>query len=223
MAKEKQCLITTSLVSAVQWYLDAPDMIIKPEKGGDGKTTWKTRAYEDLERQLSRTFGEMPDPVKWGLEFEKKVYSIVAQGVQAGSDRFQKICAEMTGFKFGQKQGINETIAGEPCYLYVKFDGVDYENKRIRDLKTVSAYTPGKYIKGFQHALYCHVSQCTDFRYLIAEWEQYPKIAGVYTEDYHVDDFGELKKTVHREIERCLTSLKDLGLWELYRDKFCLY
>ena len=48
MTKEKSCLVTQSLIGAVDWYLTAPDTIIKPDKGGDGKQTWKEKAYNDL-------------------------------------------------------------------------------------------------------------------------------------------------------------------------------
>ena len=74
-----------------------------------------------------------------------------------------------------------------------------------------------------QHKIYCYVEGATRFQYVIAEWEEYPKIKDVYYEEFTVQDFEALEKDVLFATRECFDIIKDLGLWEVYRTKYCLY
>lgn len=227
---EKKHLITQDIVSKTKWFLEAPNAIIKAEKGGDGKTTWKEKALQDLKDTLQRVKRDLPPDALNGVIFEKKVYEN-ANGVSpVGSAFFQQVCEEVRGFKFYEKGKKTITVDGCECFLYTKYDAIWYpgypspENEgHIKDLKTTKQYKRGKYLGGFQHKLYCYVAGIPKFDYVIAEWDVYPKIKEVYKEPYVCLDMAQLEKDVIFEIRECFNVIKDLGLWEDYRTKYCLY
>jgi hypothetical protein len=221
MSKEKSCLVTQSLIGSVDWYLTAPDKIIKEEKGGDGKITWKQKAWTDLYTTINRIETPFPEAARRGVEFEKKVYEYANKDEIGGSEEFQKVCGEVRGFLFYQKGGVNVEIAGNNCYVYAKYDAI--KEGCVKDLKTTESYKKGKYLGGFQHKQYCYISGHDDFEYIIAEWDNYPKIKAIHKETYKVEDKELLIAEVHTKIEDCFDILKDLGLWKDYREKFCLY
>lgn len=224
MEKEKSCLVTTSLIGSVQWYLESPTSVIKAERGGDGVKTWKEKALEDLKNTLGRVPGDFPEAAKKGVEFEKKVYEVVAnKQIGKGSEDFQKICREVEGYEFYQKGGVNVNIEGDKVYFYAKYDAILPDKTSIKDLKTTASYKVGKYLAGIQHKMYCYISGAERFRYVVAEWEKYPKIKRVHVEDYEVRNRLELETDLFCTTKECFDVIKDLGLWELYRTKYCLY
>jgi hypothetical protein len=223
---EKNCLVTSSLIESVKWALKSPDSIIKPERGGDGKLTWREKGLKDLKNTLARIWTDPTPEIQHGIKFEKKVYETLRRGQYGvGSDYFQRVCKEIKGFDFQVKQGIPAKIAGENCYLYGKYDAVHKPNSYIKDLKTTAKFKHDKYLKSVQHKFYCYIAgEGFDwFDYVIAEWDKYPKIKNVYIERYVVEDRAKLEREVFVEVEDCFEGIKDFGLWDLYRDKYCLY
>lgn len=221
--KEKSHLITQSLIESVKWYMTAPNSIIKPDRGGDGKQTWKEKAFEDLKATVTRAKTDFPEAARRGVAFEDAVYEAAeSHNETKGSEKFREVVNMVKGYQFRKKGGVTEDIEGyKNCYLYIKTDAVT--TGKIIDIKTTSNYSFGKYLKTIQGKLYCHVTKIPDFTYIIAEWAEYPNIKEIYMEKYFVEDFELLKSEVHREIVECFETLKDLGLWEDYRDKYCLY
>lgn len=223
MTKEKSCLITTSIIGAMDWYLIAPDTIIKDEKGGDGKTTWKKKALQDLKDKLGRVKTPFPEAARRGVEFEKMVYKHAGNNPHDGSDLFQKVCMEVKGMEFYQKGGMDIMVVNNKCYIYGKYDAISKDKTLVKDIKTTGNYKVGKYLNGIQHKLYCLMSGATHFEYIVAEWDEYPNLKAIHKEVYKVKDRGMLGNEVLHKIEEFLDLLKDLNLWELYRETFCLY
>jgi len=227
MIKEKSHLVTQDIVSAARWYLDSPMVVIKPEKGGDGKTTWKEKALIDLTNKLNRVKTPFPEAAKKGVDFENKVYEVAATEEKVGSENFQKVCGEVRGYTFYSKGKKTIDIDGMECFLYTKYDAIrypmDHREPFIKDIKTTESYKRGKYLAGFQHKFYCYVSGIPNFSYVVVEWGEHPKIKNVHIESYICSDMAMLKIDVIHEIKECFSVLKDLGLWEAYRTKYCLY
>lgn len=225
MTKEKSCLITSSLIGSVNWCINAPESIIRENKGGDGKTTWKEKADKDLFNQLSRVYGEMSEAAQRGIDFEKAVYKYANQPGKiptSASNKFRFICQEVEGFLFYQKGNKTINVNGNECYLYVKYDAINLPI--IKDIKTTDNYKQDKYLNGFQHKLYCYVAEeAKEFEYIIAEWDEYPKIKNIHREKYVVESIELLEKEVLSTIQETIMNLKDMNLWDLYREKFCLY
>jgi len=223
---EKAHLVTQNLIGAVRWAIEAPHTVIKEDKGGDGKTTWSEKALQDLSDTLNRIPGDFPEAARRGVEFEKKVYAVANNDSIGGSIHFQKVCSEVKGFSFGKKGGITKDIEGYKCYLYAKYDAVKEKDKEItfiKDIKTTGSYKKNKYVKGVQHKLYCYITKCKDFEYIIAEWDEYPKIKDIHIEKFRVNNFDLLELEINREIIECFEAIKEFGLWEAYREKYCLY
>jgi hypothetical protein len=223
VTKEKSCLVTQNLIEKVRWYLDAPNSIVKADKGGDGKITWKEKALLDLSNTLNRVPSDFPLAAKRGVEFEKVVYHAVEVGKLSGSEFFQSICKELAGFEFYKKGGKKVQMDGLEVYFYAKYDAITPDRKRIKDLKTTDHYKAGKYLKGIQHKIYCFVADAPEFEYVIAEWAEHPKIKAVHKEMYRVADPVMLEKDILYATRECFDTIKDLGLWEAYRTKYCLY
>lgn len=223
MTGEKKCLVTQNLIEKTKWYIDAPNSVIKAERGGDGRTTWKERAMQDLQNTLNRVPSPFPEAAKRGVDFEKVVYHAVETGKVAGSDHFQSICEKLKGFEFYKKGSKVFNMDGLQCFLYAKYDAITSDQKRIKDLKTTESYKVGKYLKGIQHKIYCHIADADEFTYVIAEWDKYPKIKAVHEEVYRVTDPTALENDIRFATRECFDVIKDLGLWEAYRTKYCLY
>lgn len=222
MVKEKSCLITQNLISAINWYDTAPHSIVKPDQGGDGELTWKDKAWKDLSMLVAREYGEFSAEARQGVDFEKKVYAKAnIENRSLGSPEFEEVCAAVKGMQFFQKGGKYITVDGHKCYIYAKYDAIKLP--MIRDIKTTKKYTKNKYIKTVQHPIYCFISGADRFEYVIVEWEEYPKIKAVHYEEYMVQDRKELEETIVLMTSSALERLKDLDLWDIYREKYCMY
>lgn len=223
MIKEKSCLVTQNLIEKTRWYVESPNTVIKTEKGGDGHTTWKERALQDLRMSLARESQPFPEAARRGVNFEKKLYGVVESGQVLGSENFQVMCHALYGFKFGQKGGKNVEVDGNKVYFYGKYDAISADGRAIIDVKTTASYRDGKYLNGIQHKLYCYISGAEIFQYLIAEWGEYPTIKQIHREEYRVKDPKALEDDVLYATRECFDIIKDLGLWETYRTEYCLY
>jgi len=165
-----------------------------------------------------------PEAAKRGIEFEKKVYTVVSAGVEVqSSEHFKDICNEVRGYQFYQKDGKHVQMDGLDLFFYAKYDAITADKRSIVDLKTTGKYREGKYVKGIQHKIYCYVSGAEYFKYVIAEWEEYPKIKAVHREEFIVKDREAMEKDILFQTRECFDTLKDLGLWEVYRTQYCLY
>lgn len=225
MPKEKKCLITTSLIGGIEWFGNAPDTVIKEERGGDGKLTWKEKAKQDLLNMLGRVPGDFPIEAQRGVQFEKQVYKY-ANNMEVlppnRSDKFIKVCKAVQGYEFYKKGGLTIEIDNEKCYLFGKYDAIK-PNEDLKDLKTTKEYRPNKYLNGFQHKLYCFITKIPTFEYVIAEWDEFPKISGVFSEKYIVECFDKLEQEVVEQVKGVFDVIREMELWDLYKEKFCLY
>ena len=218
----KKCLVTESLVNSVDWYSTAPEAIIKPERGGDGKMTWKDKAWADLKAILNRERGVFSPEAQWGVNFERKVYTLAnLEDRGGGSELFNQVCDEVKGFDFREKGKKVLTIDGETCLLYCKYDAIKLPV--LKDLKTTGTYKKGKYLNGFQHLQYCTVSGADRFEYIITEWEEYPVIKAVHKEVFEVKNHNLLERQVSEIISGTFMQIKALGLWDVYKNVYCMY
>lgn len=218
----KKCLVTTSLIGSVEWAKTAPTSIIKAEKGGDGIQTWAGKAVKDLRDTLARVPYEMNEAAQRGIAFEDNVYRAAKSGIikETSSDFFKYVVGKVIGGEYQRKAKMDYLCEGEECFLYGKED-VYFPNEII-DLKTTQLYKKEKYVESFQHTLYCFIEKQWNFRYLVAEWDVYPKIKKIHEVPLIVDQtFAE--KIVQSKIQQTFDFLKKNNLWELYRESYCLY
>lgn len=221
METDKKCLITQHLIESIRWYMEAPQSIIKAERGGDGKTTWKQKAWKDLNRMLSREPSTFGVDAQNGMNFEKKVYEFANKDNRVGSAHFQEVCNSVKGMQFYKKEGKEFLVNDLKCYIHCKYDAILLP--KLVDLKTTKTYKKGKYLNSVQHKLYCFVSSGSEFEYVVTEWEEYPIIKAVHREKYIVENRQLLETEVNMMVADCLDNLINLDLWGLYRDVYCLY
>lgn len=250
---KKPCnLITQTIIEAVNFYDTMGEWPIKKDKVGFEEQaaqglTWKQYAYNELVAKVNRVKTPFPERAMRGVKFEKAVYKAAEswQDVE-GSNEFKTVVREVKGMDFGNKGGINIYIPGvdDICYVYTKEDALKFP--LITDLKTTEEYKkPGKYLEGIQHELYCYRwiktgMDIEEFKYLIAEWDVYPKLKNLYGELFvredvidilssrthqKVETFNnkDLITTVERKIFDFIARLKELELFEAYQENFCLY
>ena len=175
----KSCLITNDIISSLEWYQKAP----KTNNAARGKS-WKQCAFEDFVSTLKREKKEFPQAAANGIAFEKAVYDFVCKNIDGtmgtpkapASEHFNTVVASVWGYDFQVKVKSIEEIAGETCCLYGKLDAKLGNN--IVDLKTTASFKPSSYVNSFQHTLYCYIAKAQHFKYIVAEWEKYPKIKG---------------------------------------------
>lgn len=219
--KEKSCLITNTLIDAINWCLNASDTIVSPERGGDGVVTWREKAWSDLCNMLERKKTPMSPEAQNGINFENRLYDFATRRKLDGSELFQSILKEITGYNFQRKIYNYTRINNQECCIYAKMDAS--KGNHIIDIKTTGNYKQNNYLNKFQHKLYCYAAGVTEFDYIIVEWEEYPKIKAVHKERYVVEDQQVLRLDVEKTISETIDFLQELKLWDVYREKFCLY
>lgn len=222
----KKHLVTQDLISSVDWCMKAPSTVVKDQP--DPSLTWSKKAFEDLKNKLSRIYGEMPEAARRGIDFEKKVYESANKlkrdknaSLNSGSIHFKSVVGRILEHTFQTKIKKDEIIGQYDCFLYGKIDA--YKSNDMVDVKTTANLKPGSYnCDNFQAQLYCYVKMESNFTFLVAEWLDYPKIKMVH--EFKVGyDLASLKNIVHNKVIKTFQTLKDLDLWEVYREKYCLY
>ena len=206
----KSRLITASLISSINWAKTCP-------------ASWKKKAWLDLENQLTRAPFTMSPEAQQGIDFEKEVYRRMLRGeTDKGSEEFQLIVKTCIGGKVQQK---HKRYLGIDIYeycLYGKFD-IEFED-RILDIKTTKKFKNYTYTKSFQHLLYMYIKELYDFYYIIAEWDDYPKIKQVVTIPILNQSPVDIEIEVLSTITEAMEFLESYAtLWDAYNNKFCLY
>lgn len=205
----KKHLVTQDLISSIEWLMKCP-------------SSWKEKALEDLSQKLNRVYGDMPLPAKQGIEFEDKVYNCITnKKFDVGSLKFRELLNRLKHHRFQEKLKQDEIIGEYDCFLYGKIDA--YLPGDMLDLKTTGEYKESKYKNSFQHELYCYVKQEVRFTYAVVEWDHYPFIKDVHYLLIEINNLKKLKEQVHAKVLSCFNALKELDLWEVYREKYCLY
>jgi len=227
----KSFLITQSLISSIDWFKTAPS---SPVKGDPQGRTWRTKAYHDLRDMLARKPWEKQDPAtQRGINFENNVYDIIG-GIhrtpesETEAKHLQWFVDQIKGGKLQYSDKEIVTLDGEEFCLYVKLDAyfptavTEGAIGRIDDIKTTSSYTPGKYLNGFQHLLYCHVLKTVHFRYLVQPYDkQTGEMLEPQIEEYRVSDFELLKQIVYNKVREARKMLREFDeLNELFENVY---
>lgn len=215
----KSHLVTADLISSVDWCLKAPDSQIK---NVNEQLTWRQKAFTDLKQKLERVYGDMPLAAQRGIDFENKIYNCIKERkFEEGSIVFQNILNRLKHHTFQEKIKVTEQIEEYNCFLYGKIDA--YLPADMIDIKTTANFKESSYINSYQHKLYCYGKQEDSFTYLVVEWLDFPKIKHVHNIALRIPNMKQLKEEVHTKVLETFQNIKDMALWEIYRDKYCLY
>jgi hypothetical protein len=205
-------LITPSLFNAVDWFRNAP-------------AEYKPKAKTDLFNSLSRIYEKVADdhPMRLGCIFEDKVQAICESGSgipPAASPLFKRVLEKCEGGKFQKKTKQIMTVDGADYCLYGKID-VYFDDLMI-DLKCTGKYRPGKYLKTYQHKIYCFNENIKEFEYLVVEWDKYPVIGRIESERYVMPDRDELGADIEGKIREVMAFISLFPEMEkAYNEKFC--
>jgi len=212
-------LITTSLQSSIDWYKICPD-------------SWKARAHKDLKNMLERVWSEPGEAAQLGIKFEKCLYREIASNNNTGSEKFQAIVKRYKKYKEVYPLEIQKKIKrfitlGDVEYcLYGKLD--IYCGDFIEDVKTTSKLMDDyskKYLKGFQHHLYCYITEIPIFRYFIVAFNEHTKqIHSTQEIEYKSPSMEVERDIIEDEIKNIFVFFNNNPeLGHLYNDKYCLY
>lgn len=211
-------LITTSLISSINWYQMCPN-------------NWREKAYEDLKNQLARKWTTPNKAAQRGIDFEKKIYALLNADTGKEeyipnlkcSKKFKEILTMCKGGIFQQKNKSFMTVNGIEYCLYGKED-VTFKDKII-DIKTTGNFKEHNYTKSFQHKIYLHNTQKRTFEYIVAifDGEDSKVIQDVKIISLHADK-GTLENyaiDIHIKITEIICFLnKYPELKKLYETKF---
>ena len=209
-------LITQDLISGIDWLKSCPP-------------SWKDKAYTDLKNKLGRIWTEMPEAAKKGIELEATLNKAVNGEIidLKASEEFKILMNIVTGYEQQKKTKSYITINDVEYCLYGKIDY--YTPTHMIDLKSTSNYkSSDKYLKTFQHKIYCYNEKIKFFSYVIAEFENdnSKKIKQIYDVEYSVpnNDFESLKIEIENKIKEVISFLKmDDMLWTLYNTTYSRY
>ncbi len=223
-AKENKMsrLITTSLQGSINWYKICPP-------------SWKARAYKDLKNMLERVWGEPAEAAKLGIEFEKYLYRAIELSASrdcSGSKKFQEIVNRYKDKDLEIQKKIKRFITLddiEYC-LYGKLDIYGkrdaYTDNFIEDIKTTSKLMDNyssKYLKNFQHHLYCYITEVPVFKYFVVVFNN-KQIHSTQEIEYKVTSFENERKIIEDEIKKIFAFFSyNPELEQLYDEKYCLY
>lgn len=201
-------LITQSLLSAWAYVFDCFE-------GGEEE------AMEDFIAALNRQKRESTVDMLNGIAFENAVYA-------AAANASAKVRPELWAWKSGIRQ-VAEIIKGATVQVKaqkeITVDGMTFLVYGILDaLKAGTIYDvkfvnkkfggldlAGKYLTSAQHPAYFYiVPEATEFQYLVSDGED------VYIETYRRED----TKPIGEIISQFVASLRDMGLLDLYREKW---
>ena len=210
-------LVTSSLIGSIEWMRTAPSSV---KKDDPDQRSWKQVAFDDLHGMLIRKPWAPTPEITHGIDFEDAVYNSMKHGHTKGSKEYLEILA---GCRGGSVQDVlkgDVNIDGTTYFLYGKTD-VLFDNL-IVDIKTTKSYKPNKYLSKVQHLIYCYLSKIKNFKYIIAEWDTYPKIHKVHYEDYTAPGPCELEQILFERITKAMDFLKTRPiLWKAYEETYC--
>jgi hypothetical protein len=206
-------LITQDLISAVDWLRTSPP-------------SWKIKAYEDLKNKLNRVYGEMSIEAKKGIELEDALNKSIHKVDLKCSKEFKTLIDYVKGYTQQKKTKSFLTIDNVEYCLYGKIDY--YKPDHLIDLKSTSEYKgSAKYLKTYQHLIYCYNEKIKTFNYIIAEFEskESKKIKNIYNVPFILtDSFEDLKILIENKIKDIITFLSmDDVLYNLYNTKYCMF
>lgn len=201
-------LITQSLLSAWAYVFDCFE-------GGEED------AMADFLATLNREKREPTDAMRNGIAFENAVYA-------AAKDAPAKVPPELSVWEPGIRQ-VAEIIKGAPVQVKaqkeITVDGMTFLVFGILDaLKAGTIYDvkfvnkkfgglelAGKYLGSAQHPAYFYiVPEAMEFKYIVSDGED------VYIETYRRED----TKPIGEIISQFVASLRDMGLLDLYQEKW---
>jgi len=203
----------------------------------DCPPTWKKRAYESLRATLAREWNEPNKAAALGIKFEKYLYSVldrnytedeVDEHLGKSTDKFKKIVHRFDNKEPEIQKKIKRFIDmdGHEYCLYGKLD--IYFPDHIEDIKTTSKLMDSylnKYLSGFQHHLYCFITEIPKFTYYVVVFNEHDQsIHSTHEIYYEVQSMDEEREIVEGKIKEMLHFFSDYpDLMKLYQDKFCLY
>jgi hypothetical protein len=211
-------LITPSILNSFEWLRNCPP-------------SWSAKALKDAKSALLRRFTSTK-ATQQGIRFENEIYSALTNDAMAESndlivDKFLEVCR---AGDFQAKYTKDVIVDGVTYTLYGKLD-VDLP-KVVLDLKTTKNYKQGKYLATPQHLIYCFLTGKKEFEYHVCEWRKGEDgepledkegnyIPGAhFVEEYKVEDWGDVKRTIAQKIRAFRQSLKDYEMEDLYLDYF---
>ena len=204
-------LVTPTLLDAFEFVKSAPPL-------------WAERAYISFVNKIQRKYDTpMPKWVERGIDFENAVQrvcenAVTFEDIDQGSELFREVAATCFGGEFQKRIKRYETIDGQEFLYFCKMDNV-HGTDFIIDIKTTKNFKgPGKYLRGWQHRMYCWALPCKSFQYLIAEWvsEDSDAILDLHRVNYEIERPEALTTDIIDVTKEMLSFIEQRGLYNDY-------
>ncbi len=174
--------------------------------------TTEKDAYEDFMKVLRREPTEATEAMQNGIDFEDLVTDIINGGGDLENKWFSaaKKVAGMIGGGVLQYNAYSRfSVDGVDILLHGRLDAL--HAGKVWDIKFSKVYDRGKYRESTQHPTYLRlIPEAKAFTYIISDGNE------VWTETYRREETPDIRTT----ISHFLAWLKNVGLWELYAEKW---
>lgn len=203
-------LVTPTLLNSYEFAANAP-------------FAWKQKANEDFVAKLRREKGTFPEWVKKGSKFEDAVYNdcmgskTYGGQIDTEAEAFQDVVALCKGGTFQDVFKKTMIIDGNEYLIYTKMDVVFPDI--IRDIKTTLSYKGAhKYLKGWQHWLYCYAAEIPKFEYVVVEWanEHGYDIAALHSAKFDAPSWAEVEAKIVSGVKDMVSFVEKEGLYDDY-------
>jgi hypothetical protein len=209
-------LITQDLIASVDWLKDCPP-------------NWKDSAYTDLKNKLGRVKTEIAPAALKGIKLEEALCKAINEKSYLKdnfkcSPKFKDLIEVCKDYQQQKKTKTYMIIDDIEYCLYGKIDF--YKPELLLDLKATDNFKgQDKYLKSYQHKIYCYNEQIKDFEYVICEFQKDSTlIKDIYFVIYRVNDFNVLKQEIIEKIKSTINFLKmDDELFNLFNNVYSKY
>jgi len=214
--------ISNSLISAVDWYLTAPNTAHNKKEG----ETWKSDALNQLKSLIFKMPFIESEEMKHGLVFEEFLYKCALNNKRGKTELFNKVLNNIIGAQYQKwmKQlrfGVTYDMKGYNIVMSGKIDVL--KEDKIIDIKTTNSFNKDKYTNSWQHIIYCIGTGLLNFEYHVITWGKYPTIKSydIVPFNCNKDDLYYIyKPMLEKKIEECLAVIDQLGYLKEYLSGF---
>lgn len=192
------CYVTATLINSWLFYLKS-------------REEWEEKAKADFLNCLNKVKTEPTKAMQKGIDYENLVRLCDEKGLYIQTDAtVNEIVKRIKGGLWQETVSKIIDINGLKVLVYGKADVIKQDT--IYDIKRVSNYEIGKYLKSFQHKCYLFCTGLQFFEYLVSDGKS------VYIEPYTPKT--NLEEDIKLTVLDFFNWLKKTNLFDVYLEKW---
>lgn len=192
------CYVTATLINSWLFYLKSRD-------------EWEEKAKTDFLNCLNKVKTEPTEAMQRGIDFEDLVRLCDEKQLYSRKDdTVNEIVDYISGGLWQETVAKTIDVNGLKVLVYGKADVIKEDT--VYDIKRVSNYEIGKYLKSFQHKCYLFCTGLPVFKYLVSDGKN------VFIEPYTPK--ANIEEDIKLTVIDFLNWLKKTNLFDVYLEKW---